>query len=333
LIADLARMFFRLSGAVSQMAPRLYFINFRGLRSFFAWASFWGFLPSMQQHVKVFQHLIRRHLDRTEELAGVYIAANRGPAFANSLLPDCHTLIVLFQGQQNNYSYSNNRITGFLQKPDHVLYIAPLCPNALDWNYSCQRLGIQILQDRLNMSWNDHKEPGSPARKPDVWYSRNIQPPEDLRYMLSALQARGGFPSDSRLSVRLTALIYEKILEILALPQAQELPPADTGALIKAYLHDNLQQPINCKIIAGIFQLNPDYVSRLFRKDGGFAAYLNRIRICHARDLLQNTRLSTVEISTMCGFMQPSYFIKVFRRECGCTPQNFRHLTPPLHDL
>ena len=51
---------------------------------------------------------------------------------------------------------------------------------------------------------------------------------------------------------------------------------------------------------------------------------IRRIQLQHARVLLQDSLLSVRDISARCGFKDDSYFVKVFSKEAGCTPTEFR---------
>ena len=52
--------------------------------------------------------------------------------------------------------------------------------------------------------------------------------------------------------------------------------------------------------------------------------YLTRHRVDAAARLLQESAMSAGEIAASCGFTDASYFGKVFRREFGCTPGQYR---------
>ena len=53
--------------------------------------------------------------------------------------------------------------------------------------------------------------------------------------------------------------------------------------------------------------------------------YLLMLRISHAKIyLIQYPDKKVTEISKMCGFESPSYFGKLFRREVGMTPEQYR---------
>ena len=53
--------------------------------------------------------------------------------------------------------------------------------------------------------------------------------------------------------------------------------------------------------------------------------YLQTVRITHARIfLIQYPEKQISEIASLCGFENSSYFGKVFRKICGCSPDQFR---------
>ena len=60
-----------------------------------------------------------------------------------------------------------------------------------------------------------------------------------------------------------------------------------------------------------------------FTKDT-FTHYLKHYRINKSMELLRNTHLSLLEISTMTGFSSPSYYTNVFKKEMGMTPKEYR---------
>ena len=79
---------------------------------------------------------------------------------------------------------------------------------------------------------------------------------------------------------------------------------------------------ISLKQLAGIFLYSQKYVSFLFKKltNVGFSDYLNHLRIQHALSLINNKMTSVTQISEMCGFSDPLYFSKVFKKKMGVSP-------------
>lgn len=96
---------------------------------------------------------------------------------------------------------------------------------------------------------------------------------------------------------------------------------------IISYLEHNYQNPVTLYDLSEIVNLSRDYMCALFKKETGqtIMQYLIEIRIGHARHFLTlypEKRAS--EIGKMCGFESPSYFGKVFRKEVGISPEQYR---------
>lgn len=70
----------------------------------------------------------------------------------------------------------------------------------------------------------------------------------------------------------------------------------------------------------------PDYLSWLFHRETGMTLnrYINNLRLNRASDLLKNTDYAVSEIAWICGFRSPAYFSRIFSREFGTAPGNFR---------
>ncbi len=79
---------------------------------------------------------------------------------------------------------------------------------------------------------------------------------------------------------------------------------------------------ISLKQIAGIFSYSQKYVSFLFKKitNVGFNDYVNHLRIQHALSLIDDSMTSITQISELCGYSDPLYFSKVFKKKLGVSP-------------
>ena len=95
---------------------------------------------------------------------------------------------------------------------------------------------------------------------------------------------------------------------------------------IATYIADHYATPITREEIANAMQVSDDYVSRVFRKETGMTPwqFLNRYRIIQAQKLLLTTDLTITEVGDRVGFSDPAYFIRVFHRETGKSPQQYR---------
>lgn len=93
-----------------------------------------------------------------------------------------------------------------------------------------------------------------------------------------------------------------------------------------AYINDHYNQNLTLDMVAEHAGLNPAYFSSLFKKEMGvnFSAYLNNLKIDHAKLLLKNSNLSLINIAVELGFDNQSYFSNVFKKATGMTPKQYR---------
>lgn len=92
------------------------------------------------------------------------------------------------------------------------------------------------------------------------------------------------------------------------------------------YINRNFRNKITLSQIASTLHVNKTYLSMLFKQEIGysFTDYLCLIRIKEAKKLLSESNLSMIDISMQCGFVDQSYFTKVFRKSEGITPMQYR---------
>lgn len=69
-------------------------------------------------------------------------------------------------------------------------------------------------------------------------------------------------------------------------------------------------------------------LKRRFKSATGLSIidYVQNLRIEHAKQLLQTTRLTTEEISAASGYENASFFRRLFRQRCGLAPADYRRL-------
>ncbi|WP_334330383.1 helix-turn-helix domain-containing protein [Companilactobacillus sp. HBUAS59699] len=86
------------------------------------------------------------------------------------------------------------------------------------------------------------------------------------------------------------------------------------------------QDDINLSLISERLQLNTNYLGQLFKKEIGesFASYLNHYRICKAKELLGDSRMSIADVALAVGYVNTGYFFKNFRKISGLSPKEFR---------
>ncbi|HHV12091.1 MAG TPA: response regulator [Clostridiales bacterium] len=107
-----------------------------------------------------------------------------------------------------------------------------------------------------------------------------------------------------------------------------KLPTVTVVDKIKEIVHNNVNQIITRESIAKEIFLNPDYLSKLFKKETGLALsdYITRIKVEEAKRLLTNTHKSIGEITADLGYTNFSYFSQMFKKETNMSPNQYRYL-------
>lgn len=101
-------------------------------------------------------------------------------------------------------------------------------------------------------------------------------------------------------------------------------PVEDACKYIDAHYGDN----ISLEEISGMLQLSPTYFSRLFKAemDICFVDYVMQVRLEKAKALLTETHASVKEIAYKVGYGDDKYFSKLFKKQVGIKPTEFRKL-------
>lgn len=123
---------------------------------------------------------------------------------------------------------------------------------------------------------------------------------------------------------------YEKLSQQLDSDNMYIKLPSNVGNLqIKAtidFIHEKFSSPVGLKEAAEAVALSESHLSRLFKEITGinFLQYLNAYRINQALVMLRNPKMNVSDISLNCGFPNPGYFSKIFKRFTGKTPSQLR---------
>jgi len=100
----------------------------------------------------------------------------------------------------------------------------------------------------------------------------------------------------------------------------------DRLALVINYVKKHYSENITLESAASELYLNPEYFSRFFKKYMGttFLKYLNTVRLEQAYIDLANTDNTISQIMEKNGFSNDKMFIKLFKDEYGCSPNEKR---------
>lgn len=111
-------------------------------------------------------------------------------------------------------------------------------------------------------------------------------------------------------------------------PADSSLPVTEDSPVYPAlaYIFAHRGEMVRMGQMAELCHLSGSYFSKLFLRETGenYTDFVKRQKIIWAKELLRGTGKSVNEISEELGFMDSSYFIRVFKQLEGITPLAFR---------
>jgi two-component system response regulator YesN len=118
------------------------------------------------------------------------------------------------------------------------------------------------------------------------------------------------------------------ILERIRQDMDTEIRDTRQSLILKAkeYISEHLHTDVTLPAIADHVYLHPVYLSRIFKSvtNENVSDYIHKLRMEKAAYLLKNTDMKVYEITGLVGYENPQYFSKVFRKNYGQTPLEYR---------
>jgi AraC-like DNA-binding protein len=128
-------------------------------------------------------------------------------------------------------------------------------------------------------------------------------------------------------------------LMLVEVSQSAQVKPVESHDLnyvasrVHTYIRMNYDRSITTSRVAEVLGYNADYLGRIYRKvyHCTLTEAIHRRRINVACDYLLDTNLTIEQISQKAGFTDPDYFRRIFRREMGVSPGDYRNEYSHLH--
>lgn len=134
---------------------------------------------------------------------------------------------------------------------------------------------------------------------------------------------------NERTELKLTEATKEYVAKVIQFVQ-EEKKNKDIRPIreVKTYLEENYHQEINLTDLADMVGLNASYLSALFKKETGmtYTEYVMFCRLEKAKELLAGTGKSIAEIADAVGYHDTRHFSKLFTRNIGLKPSEYRKL-------
>ncbi|MEU7905808.1 AraC family transcriptional regulator [Actinoplanes sp. NPDC049118] len=119
-------------------------------------------------------------------------------------------------------------------------------------------------------------------------------------------------------------LVQTSVTEIGLVPAVVPLSPPIRAAL--TILEREFAGPLSLIELAERVHLSPAYLSDRFHREVGqrFAGYRRHLRLRFAAALLAQTDLPVGVVRARSGHLNTAHFCRIFRREFGCSPSDYR---------
>lgn len=177
----------------------------------------------------------------------------------------------------------------------------------------------QELNKTRQTSWRDEIA---------AWIAGRIREVTEGECLYGAGGVYGSFPE--------MAVSYRESIDVLkaesseeafsALPKESDDKNKDYVQRAEQYIRSNFAKDISLADCADYVGISSYYLSHIFKDKTGrtFIEYLTDIRICHAKELCRGQDLSIKDISERCGYLNTTYFYKVFKKNVGRTIGEYR---------
>ena len=214
--------------------------------------------------------------------------------------------------------------------PGEALLMPGLCCTRTYWRQAHEMISAVLRKDLLRVIYINNpsrtEEPASPPVADAFCHIKENK--ASTRKLFEILCAPYGYESQC-CQIKLVECLLEFIIDDLNNAENKETSlknPCHFWSWIIEYVHTNVTREISRDSIAKQFNITPQYVSILFKKNTGFSfkEYLTVERLKYAVELLTETNLTIDEIAWKCGYKHVSHFIKVFRNNYHKPPGMYR---------
>jgi len=176
-----------------------------------------------------------------------------------------------------------------------------------------------------------HIAHAGPNRRPmvdDICFFSSEYFPDLVEYLNRIAQLRSRPTEAAAKAIKGLLLAEFSLLQsIVEAEDATLFSDSDKVFRCQWLIRNNLQDPqLGVEMIAAELRCSPNYLSKLFHRSVGLRVveYINRIRMQNAIEALRQTSLSVKEIAIACGYNDPNYFARVFRKATGHSPVDLR---------
>jgi two-component system response regulator YesN len=120
---------------------------------------------------------------------------------------------------------------------------------------------------------------------------------------------------------------FFEIADMIFMFQQDENVKRESVLIIKIheYINNNLEKDLSLVRLAELVHFNPTYLSRLYKSITGLTLsnFIHNSRMRKAKGMLKNGKSKVYEIAGAVGYESDAYFIRMFKKSTGMTPQEY----------
>lgn len=145
---------------------------------------------------------------------------------------------------------------------------------------------------------------------------------ENMEKILSSFHQIDSFETMKEVRETLWELIEESV-------RMDRMADTDSKSRIRMaiqYIQEHYSENLPVNELAARFDMSPNYFSSVFKKEMNQSAvnYITEYRVQKAREYLETSDWSVVEIARKVGYEDNQYFFRVFKKYAGQTPLQYR---------
>ncbi|WP_256756934.1 response regulator [Cohnella sp. WQ 127256] len=280
--------------------------------------------------INQFQMNVQHYLKRN-----ISVLFGHGGVFPNDLLRTYHNLLLLFRQRFGSEQDMPLFITDGGQMADistlQRLYEPPVLLHLMeagDWNAIAQKL--EYIIEELEQRWAE-----SPEHLMEAFFAvyaafSNMAHTNGKK--LIDLIDNDYLRAKELLPCKTVKHLSEWVWSVFNKFQLQAQSETHSARLstvkeAQKYILSNLSYDISVQSIADHLRLHPSYLSRLYKLEMGenISDYITKLKLEKSIQLLKSSTKKVYEISIEVGYQNPHYFIKLFKKHYGTTPQEYRN--------
>ncbi|ARF18025.1 hypothetical protein SporoP17a_12515 [Sporosarcina ureae] len=122
--------------------------------------------------------------------------------------------------------------------------------------------------------------------------------------------------------------LVQSLTKAVEITDMQDIEFASTEVIeqLTTYIKGHLEEKLTLKELSRQVHLHPQYLSRLFKQEMNrpITEYITSARLEKSKELLLSTQYTITEIGQLCGFSDSNYFTRVFKKQEGMPPTQYR---------